>query len=305
MSSRRDYLISFVQVHTDETRAELEKQSTGELIQRLIQINLGDLGNLLIDRNTKPAITDYWNPQGRLHDRVLVPFLVLGLAVLLWSVFHSTRSRYLIALFLGFTLPLVLTTNVHIGRLVFVVPIVAVLAMVPVQAAIGWLAKRRPLKARPRLAAILPVPLCLGVAIAGSVPSLRDWFETDFSQQASERAALTIRQAMQQSPIPQIGYVFGDDRGWEIERLRVATLRLELDGSVHFVDLKDSSVRGTGPVRVLYHGLLDRLKKPEAVPGYCTNLYVIDSDKVDAFLEITEDDAIKRCGKPLTYVAVP
>ena len=69
MSDGNDGLISFVANRTGTDRTELEDESTILLVQQLIMINGEDLANLLVDRNTVPAVRDYWNPHGRLYDR--------------------------------------------------------------------------------------------------------------------------------------------------------------------------------------------------------------------------------------------
>lgn len=303
MSESRDYLISFVQVHTGKTPEQLADESTGELIQQLIQINLEDLGKILIDQDTRPAITDYWNPSGRLYDRVLVPFVALGALILLVRVFRSARSRYLLALAAGFSLPMVGTTNVHIGRLVFLVPIVAVLAMIPMQTVIDWLRRRPKIGKRQRILTGLATVTCLAVAVLGAVPSLHDWFDTGFPPSRSAVVDTAMMNALRSGDHPQIAYVFGPDREWEVEQLRVATLMLMQDGTTSYVDVTTGVVLGDGPILVFYHGMLDRLSEPDLIPGYCTNFYVVDNGYEQAFLDVTSADAMAKCGKPLDYSA--
>ena len=200
---------------------------------------------------------------------------------------------------------MLLTTNVHIGRLILVIPVLSILVMLPVPIVIEWLAKRRPLRNHLGFAAILPVPLCLAIAIFGAIPSLDDWFDTPFTVERPVVLADAIQQTMLRSPTPQIVFVHGDDSEWVGERLRSSSLRIQLGDAVRWVDLKTGEVHGDGPVRMLYHGMLDRLEQPMSVPGYCTNIYVIDNGLLDRFLEVTEADAKEICGEPLTYVVVP
>ncbi len=101
-----------------------------ELAWNLLTKNAGDMGNLFLDRNTNPAPTDYWNPHGRLMPWWMLPLLLIGLGRAVWLGRRRAGYRWLalVLLLLGFTLPLLLTSQVHIGRLIFAVPLICLLA---------------------------------------------------------------------------------------------------------------------------------------------------------------------------------
>jgi 4-amino-4-deoxy-L-arabinose transferase-like glycosyltransferase len=94
-------------------------------IKAVVEKNATDSLYLLLDIDTKPAFADFWNPHGRLQPRLLVPFCLLGLGWTLWRARREQNARLLLLLFAGFWVPLLLTSNVHIGRLIYVVPLLA------------------------------------------------------------------------------------------------------------------------------------------------------------------------------------
>lgn len=94
-------------------------------IRTVIEKNATDSLSLLLDIDTKPTMTDFWNPHGRLQPRLLVPFCLLGLGWTLWRARREYGARLLLLLFAGFWVPLLLTSNVHVGRLIYVVPVLA------------------------------------------------------------------------------------------------------------------------------------------------------------------------------------
>lgn len=132
--------------------------------RELIAKNAVDSRDLLLDRDTSPVVLDYWNPHGRLHEGWLVPFLAVGLAWTLWRARRDPGARLLLLALAGFWLPLLLTSNVHVGRLIYVVPLLALLTArgaATLATLVGWLVARwltlsrvaRP--ASPALAAVL------------------------------------------------------------------------------------------------------------------------------------------------------
>lgn len=89
--------------------------------------NAEDSLQLLLDRDTESVITAFWNPHGRLQPRILVLPALLGFACVGWRARRSHEARLLLLLFAGFWLPLLLTSQVHVGRLIYVVPLLALL----------------------------------------------------------------------------------------------------------------------------------------------------------------------------------
>jgi hypothetical protein len=296
--------VPFLHPASDSEREQLATESNGALTRRLIRINAKALGNLLVDRQTRPAITDYWNPHGRLYTVWLVPLFILAQVIFLWRFFRDPRARYLLALFWGFSLPLLLTSNVHIGRLIFVVPVLGVSCVLAGDIGVRWIG-RRLLKARAAgFQLVLPLVVCLVIGIVGAVASLQDWFGTAFEPERAEVVAAKASRIMNAKPSVQLAYVFGDDSGWEIEHLRISVLEIDMAGSVRFIDVVDGESFGSGPVPLLFHGMLDRLKDPATVPGYCTNLYLLEPDAADSFRRITNPSAQAVCGRPLDYQVV-
>src|SRR3954451_4297447 len=88
---------------------------------RLVVQNAADLGRLLLDRDTGPPPVDYWNERGRFWPWFFLPLAVIAAvsSVRRWLLASRGQSARVVplVLFLGLTLPLVLTSRVHIGRM--------------------------------------------------------------------------------------------------------------------------------------------------------------------------------------------
>jgi hypothetical protein len=299
-----DSLVNLIPVQSDQKRALLEQKSTNTLIVKVIRKNAQDLMNLLLDRRTRPAISDFSNPRGRLYSRSLVPLFLLSMLLLLWSCFKSPKSRLMLALFWGYTLPLTLTTNVHLGRLLFALPLLALLVAMPIEPIARLISKAPSLRLRSKLQRWAPAVLAFAIVLLAAVPSLRDWSKTPFTKLEGELVAGQMRTALAAAPSQQLAYVFGEANVWELESLRVAVLRMELKGRARFVDLTTGETFDSGPTNVLEHGLLTALAHPSTVPGFCTNLYVVEADIALRFADLTNAPAIAMCGRPLNAVIV-
>ena len=83
----------FLRNLTPEQQEQIAKESTNQQIRRLVRQNANDLFALLVDRDTRPAVTDFWNPHGRLYPRVLVPFFLVGMLTLLILCSSSIHGR--------------------------------------------------------------------------------------------------------------------------------------------------------------------------------------------------------------------
>ena len=120
--------------------------SPAELAWNLLAKNMGDMTNLFLDRDTSPAPIDYWNPHGRLMPWWMLPLLLIGLGRAVWLGRRRAgyRWRTLVLVFLGFTLPLLLTSQVHIGRLIFAVPLICLLAVLGVVTLTDFVARLIP-----------------------------------------------------------------------------------------------------------------------------------------------------------------
>ncbi|MCD6032462.1 MAG: Dolichyl-phosphate-mannose-protein mannosyltransferase, partial [Thermomicrobiales bacterium] len=110
---------------------------------RLVGQNAADLGNLLLDRGTAPAPTDYWNERGRFWPWFFLPLATIG-ALALMREGRRAEARLVLVLSplllcAGLALPLLLTSRVHIGRLAPVLPFAVLLAAAGVWTVAGWL----------------------------------------------------------------------------------------------------------------------------------------------------------------------
>jgi hypothetical protein len=296
----RNGVTPFLRNLSAEEREQIAQESTGRQIQELIRQNANDLTDLLLDRKTRPAITDFWNPHGRLYPRVLVPFFLVGMLSLLARFLFDVRARLMLALFWGYSLPMLLTTQVHIGRLVFVVPLLAIICALPIGMIVACLARLQPPATRPAFHRWAAIGVGLVIALAGAAPSMADW-QTTFPPPRMSLVAARIVVLTEQPPTQQLVYVFGDLSSYEIESLRVAELEMDLPGYLRFEDLSNGHERGTGPIPLLYGGVIPLLGQPGAIPGYCSNLYLVEPDAQDRFHEESDAVAQKTCGQPLRF----
>jgi hypothetical protein len=290
---------NYIRVDSEEERQRIAEQSTNAQSWRLIRQNSRNLGNLLIDRHTRPAITDFWNPSGRLYPKVLVPFLIAGMILLLVRFFRDPRARLLLALFWGFSLPMILTTQVHIGRLIYIVPLIGIICALPVGLIARWLARRQPASTRSAMARWAGLGVAALVVIAGATPSLADW-QTSFPPPRMTRVADLIVERTYDSPAPQLVYVFGDAGAYEIEALRIAELEMLLPGYLRFEDLTTGDMRGNGAIPLMYGAVLTKVNQPDLIPGFCTNLYLVEPNVLDQFHAASDPVATAACGKPLS-----
>ena len=295
--------LSYLRAETDEERAQLEAENEDDLALKLVRQNATDLLHLLIDRDTDAPNTYYWSPKGRLYSLILVPFFLAGLAILLLRFFREPRARFLLALFFGFSLPLLLTSRVHIGRLVFIVPLLAIIIAVPIGYLTRWLANPREGSRR------RPAPVWAGgllgviVAAVGAYPTLAYW-DQPFPYDRSRQAEIQVGAVMRESTNQQFVYVFGDRGGYEIESLRIANFEILFRDEMRFLDLMTGDERGTGERLLIYGGVLDRLERPESIPNVCTCLYLVDPDVVDGFKVVATGPPADYCNAPLTYVVL-
>ena len=294
-----------------------EHPSVAAVARRLVEKNARDSLDLLVDWRTRPAFTDYWNPHGRLYPAVLVPFFVLGLGAALARAPRHRNDRVVLAFFFGFSLPLLLTTQIHIGRLIFAVPWLFLLVarggslcLKAIDALLSGVAARW--SGGTRLTAIsrasLPmIAAVVLVALTGrsawtdyqTAPLLRDQRQT--------AATLAALGGLAQDRGGEIVMILGRADAVEIEAIDVAQYRLSLDNRYRFVDLTSERLPTGGdggrPV-VAYGGLLDRLTDPRAVPHFCDSLYVVRASLESEFLTETKPSA-SSCGKPLDYRTIP
>lgn len=286
---------------------------------KLVRQNALDLGRLLTDHGTRPAITDYWNPRGRLYPWFLVPFFIIGSLVTLRRIFSRVEARAWLALFWGFALPMLVTSRVHIGRLIFIVPLLMLfvalglfwtgqmawrgLTMLADRALASSEARWRVVVARVLTAAML-------VAVLGVV-TRATWADERVAPTVGgeERLARVLR-ANEAAIPPGAGFalVLARDRGGlESESLTVGGLRVMLDGQFRFAVPTTGDPAPENDRRPpVYSGglLLGPLRTPTTFPTFCQNLYVVPKGNLDRFHALTDAPARTACPAPL-WIVVP
>lgn len=292
-----------------------------ELARQLIAQNASDFANLLLDRGTKPALIDYWTPRGRLYAGLLVPFALLGLARSLWRAWRHLGDRALLTFAFGFGLPMLLTSLVHVGRLVFFLPFLLllcangfVLAVETFGRAVGWVLAKRGGRAddtathRRALLAVLAAVLLLAVGQAGwddyRVPPgpRKEWRRT-----AVLRAALP--EAAQRGAVV---LVVNDGTQRDGELLDLGQYRLALYNQYRFVDLLAAetgnplagAADGDGRPALYYGAPLARARELASRPGGCATLYLVAPEFERAFTAASARHAAV-CGAPPTYRLLP
>jgi dolichyl-phosphate-mannose-protein mannosyltransferase len=252
--------------------------SADELARRLVEQNAGDLVNLLLDRDTQPVLTDYWSASGRLWPALLAPWFVLGLALTgIDALRRHPAAWLLLALAGGLTLPLLLTSRVHIGRLVPALPFLLLLAAVGLAWATAML-----LAALTRLAGgdrhrLSYVALALP---AGTLVWLALATRAEFAVSVPVTRETRMGEAMAAAPLAaergRAALVEDPTLGAEIEQVHVAAYRLQLDGVYRFVRLADAGDPAFDDPRppLLYGGVLAALRDGK-MPDPCAPLYLV------------------------------
>ena len=188
---------------------------------------------------------------------------------------------------------MILTSRVHIGRLIFIVPLLALIIALPGPALVAWL--RRRWTVIPRWSG-----LALGAAVfvLGAVPSLSDW-RTDFPGTQMSIAESQIERVLEEESVSQLVLVFGDLPGYEVEGLRVADLEVLMDGELRFEDQVTGETRGSGRVTMMYGAMLSFVSEPALIPGYCDNVYLVNEAIADLFHDLSDVVARRECGRSL------
>ena len=282
-----------------------------ELVARLVARNGGVLMGLLADRDTRPIVTDYWNEQGRLWPAPVGIALALGLLAALWQAVRRRRPEFglLLLVTAALTLPLLLTTKVHVGRLLPALPFLLLLAAVGADAVGTGLARTADALLGSRaagpirsVARLVPPTALLVVVVLGSraefaVPSPANRQTATTSAIAKARAALPATGLLAVVDDPALGA--------EIEQVHIADARLLLDRAYRFVDLGQSG--GTLPPpdphrpTLLSGDILGRLRDG-TLPLPCDLRYLVAPEVADAFRQAL---AGARCGEPPMVGVLP
>jgi hypothetical protein len=294
-----------------------------ELAWRLISRNARDYANLLLDWDTSPALRDYWNARGRLYPIPLVPFFLLGLGYAGWRGRKRVGMEYrvLLALFFGFGLPLLLTSRVHIGRLIFALPLLMLIVSIGYMWVVGWVVRRvggflsrrsGEVTAEPGWRRFAPAALTLSL-IAGV--GWLTWLDYSASPPPGRESATV---AALKAVLPEAGSSGGVavvvNRGMArvFEEIDFIPYRLDLDGTYRFISLFEGGEQSIPPspsagdtrVPLYLGGVMTRLEKPETMPNYCGNIYYVDPDVESQFLDAVKDRS-RFCSDDLKYKLLP
>jgi 4-amino-4-deoxy-L-arabinose transferase-like glycosyltransferase len=251
---------------------------------RLVGQNLADLARLLLDRDTGPPPVDYWNERGRFWPWFFLPFAAIGAVSTArrWLLASDGRSAMVLplALFLGLALPLVLTSRVHIGRLLPALPFGLLLAAAGawvVAESIGRLARRAADGDREMARWIAPV--LAGALLVPAAVAARGDMETPLAPPRESLTAAALANWYDDAR-ERGGAVLVEDPalGDDIERVHAATYRLDLAGLYRFVDIQrigaTSESATDAPPALLWRGALEALQAAE-IPGPCQRLWFV------------------------------
>lgn len=295
LHDRAGALQSFVHQPPDE--------NSGGLEWTLVHRNLISLRDLLLDRATTPAIRDFWNPHGQLIEQLLVPFGVIGLVLILLQALRSTECRFLLACVFGLTLPLLLTSQVHLGRLVFASPFLLLIAAIGIiwvsQVLIHWLPDtilhlftegRRAATGRLSTFRVVIRAALAGVLVVGVAWQAwqADAAGPTSSQSATPEVVAAVR-TLQNQGVRSVAIVGGVPSDHAVEKLDMATYRMLLNDQARFVDVADGMPQpadaNSGRFTVYSGGLAGATPSMLArLPGSgCNVAWVVRAGQADRF----------------------
>jgi 4-amino-4-deoxy-L-arabinose transferase-like glycosyltransferase len=251
---------------------------------RLVGQNVADLGRLLLDRDTGPPPVDYWNERGRFWPWFFLPFAVFGgiSTVRKWLLASGGQSALLLPLvfFLGLALPLVMTSRVHIGRLLPALPFGLLLVAAGAWIVGGWIGECARRAAGDELGMarwIAPVLTC-ALLVPAAVAARFD-METPLAPTRESLTAATLA-GRYQDVRERGGAVLVEDPalGDDIERVHAATYRLDLDRLYRFVEIQrigETPERSTDYRPALFwRGAFDALQADE-ITQPCQRLWFV------------------------------
>jgi 4-amino-4-deoxy-L-arabinose transferase-like glycosyltransferase len=251
---------------------------------RLVGQNAADLARLLLDRDTRPAPIDYWNERGRFWPWFFLAFAVIGAVSTLrrWLGAPDRRSAMIlpVVLFTGLALPLVLTSRVHIGRLLPALPFALLLVAAGSWIVAGWIGGLAHRAAGGELGVARWIaPVLAGALLVPAAVAARVDLETPLSPTRESLTAATMAD-WQEEARERGGAVLVEDPalGDDIERVHAATYRLDLDGMFRFVDIQrvgETPERATDArPALLWRGVLGTLQEGE-IPQPCQRLWFV------------------------------
>lgn len=262
--------------------------ATGLIVQ-----NARDLGRLLRDADTRPVPTDYWNESGRLWPGFFLPLAIIGAVAALGNAVRGGPRPLVrtlpVLLALGLALPLLLTSRVHVGRLLPALPFGLLLVALGVAVAATQVSRVLARWAVPARPAMVGVALAAGVVVAAA------WqVRAEMSViVAPTREEQTVQQlAAWAGPIAERGgAVLVEDPalGDEIERVHAATYQLGLDRQYQFVDLTHrAGAPSDGRAQLYWRGALDALRTG-AIDAPCDRLWLVTPEVSEVFLDTWRD----------------
>lgn len=295
----------------DVPEGESARASEPELAARLLHRNIAVLGRLLVDHDTGPTLTNFDNPSGqpigRLYPGLLFPFLIAGLLAAGRSAL-STRRRADIMLLVfaaSFTLPILLTSRVHVGRLIFALPFLLLL-IARGSVIVATVAQQWPPGSghsgvpRGRL-----VFAGLSILLVGSVA---------WSAVREERIVVPEPRVVRMASVmageapaaaKRGGAVFVTADAPVFEEIHLAELRLRLGDTYDFVDVREPmSHPATGEDGVkppLYYGQVLTVGVPAGLAVPCGA--VVFADRVDAARVV--DSRSVGCADPPIVIELP
>jgi 4-amino-4-deoxy-L-arabinose transferase-like glycosyltransferase len=251
---------------------------------RLVGQNAADLVRLLLDRDTGPPPVDYWNERGRFWPWFFLPFAIIAAISTVhgWLGAPGRKPATVLplALFLGLALPLVLTSRVHIGRLLPALPFALLLVAAGSWIVAGWVSGLARRAAGGRLEAVRwSAPILAGALLVPAAVVARADMETPLSPTRESLTAAALADWHEEAT-ERGGAVLVEDPalGDDIERVHAATYRLDLDGIYRFVDIRGlgESVEDATDARpvLLWRGTLGALQTGE-IPHPCRRLWFV------------------------------
>jgi YD repeat-containing protein len=260
---------------------------------RLVGQNMADISRLLLDRDTGPPPVDYWNERGRFWPWFFLPFAVIGAitTVRSWFLVSGGQPARVVplVLFLGLALPLVLTSRVHIGRLLPALPFALLLVAAGAWIVAGWIGGLARRVADGELGVARWVaPVLAGALLVPAAVAARVDMETPLSPTRESLTAAILADRYQDAR-ERGGAVLVEDPalGDDIERVHAATYRLELDDAYRFVDLQriGETSEGVTDARptLFWRGALEALQAAE-IPRPCQRLWFVTPEIADEFL---------------------
>lgn len=134
--------------------------------------------------------------------------------------------------------------------------------------------------------------------VISAVPGLNYWNEP-FPIDRTVLVEQRIDQLIQAEVGDRFVYIFGDLGGYEVEGLRVAHYEIAFRNRVRFLDMTNGEERGSGPITFVYGAILPLPSEPDWIPGYCTNVYLVEPDQLEQFRKATGELTVSECDTPL------